>query len=172
MIGAIYHYGRFYARSEKHLSERLDEVCGKGNWHKSKRMFDTFGRNGVAAAREVNAGRPNKSPVFAGDPTHNGGWEYSTQAYRGVIFRTKEAATKARMMIPLVADMAPDDMVVARSFHEVRLDHEARYWGLGPTGLPWEDKSVAQSVKDETTRRDREFRDQELAELRDERGAS
>ena len=138
----IYHYGRFYARSEKHLTAALNIACGKGNWFKTKVMIDKYGSPTAAATKPIS-----EAPKFGDAKEDNHGWGFSTQAYRGVVFRTKEAAALARTMIASAENAHPDDLVVARSYHEVQITDPARIYGFGPTGMPWEDNKEAEKLQ-------------------------
>lgn len=135
-----YHYARIHARSEKHLTERLNEAVGKGNWMKTKRMIDTYGVGGF------HCGDQQDAPKFDQVYDHSDGYPvpiYSTQAYRGVVFLDGEKAALAKTFIPTVDAMVAGDMVAIRSFNEIEITRHGRYWALGPTGLPWEDKAEA-----------------------------
>ena len=133
------HYGRFYARSEKHLTEVLDRVAGKGNWIKTKVMIDSYGN-----AHQAIEGR-DPAPVFPDEAGENNGWLYSKQVYRGVIFRDGNAASKVRLFVNAVADQTPEDKVLVRNFNTAVVSDRARIYGLPATGLPWETKQEAHS---------------------------
>ena len=138
-----YHYARIHARSEKHLTDRLNEIVGMGNWMKTKRMIDTYGSGGF------HIGGQQDAPIFDQVYDHSDGYPvaiYSTQAYRGVIFIDGERAALAKTFLPTVETMVAGDMVAVRSFHEIEIGRHGRYWALGPTGLPWEDKAEAKAL--------------------------
>lgn len=135
-----YDYGRFYARSEKHLTDVLNERAGKGNWIKTKVMIDIYGQNITA----IDGRDP--VPTFPNDADDNGGWGYSKQVYRGVIFKDATAALNVKMFVNSVDDQKPEDRVLARSFNHVEVGVRARIYGLPASGLPWETKTEAEAA--------------------------
>lgn len=135
-----YDYGRFYARSEKHLTDVLNERAGKGNWIKTKVMIDAYGNSHKA----IDGRDP--VPTFPDDEDDNGGWGYSKQVYRGVVFKDATAALNVKMFVNAVDDQKPEDRVLARTFNTVEIGNRARIYGLPASGLPWETKAEADAA--------------------------
>lgn len=139
MTEQTFPYGRFHARSEKHLTDHLNKVVGKGQWTKVRRMI------GYAEGRTVEDAKT--APQFA-QPADSK-WGFSTQVYRCVVFKTLEGATKAKLFTPTVEEMDALDMVAARSFHEGTVTDNVRYWCFERKGLPWESKAEANRLFEE-----------------------
>lgn len=137
MTKTVYPYARFYARSERDLTDALNHACGgKKVWMKTKRMMDVYGQpNGQA---EGKFDIPQwKHPDFIGE-AH----EPDAYVYRGVLFMDEESASLARLFINTVDNRQPDDLVLARSWHQAEVNPMSRYWTLGKTGMPWEKDKV------------------------------
>lgn len=131
----IYDYARFYAQSEKAMTDRLNEIVGVGNWMKTKRMLDNAGRDHITDKKV----EPPKWAHPEMDDTEG------NTVYRGVIFKDA-TSVNAKLFINPVEAREADDMVLVRSWHNIEIDDEVRYWGIGEKGLPWEVRSEAEAL--------------------------
>jgi len=146
-LTTIYDYARFYAQSEKALTDRLNEVVGKRNWMKTKRMIDVYaqGRSSIEDRREEI---PQWLSTYAASYTDGSGNtypSYGNTVYRGVIFNGHESVN-AKLLINPVEAREEGDLVLVRSWHKVEINAAARYWSIGQQGLPWEDNEEAKSL--------------------------
>ena len=141
---ATYDYARLYAQSEKAMTDRLNELVGKGNWMKTKRMLDTYGL-GKSSLGDREATKPLWVCEEYSDARFTA---HHITIYRGVIFKG-DKSVNAKLFINPLEDRQPEDLVLVRSWHKVEIDDEARYWGIGERGLPWETKEEGRQLWEE-----------------------
>lgn len=139
MTKTIYPYARFYARTERDLTNALNHACGgKKVWTKTKVMMDVYGQ-GIS---QVEGKFDIPKWVHPDYPEY----EADTYVYRGVLFMDDESATLARIFINSVEDRQPDDLVLVRSWHHAEINPISRFWTLGKNGMPWE-KDKAETAR-------------------------
>lgn len=136
MTAKTFRFGRFYARSEKHLTDALNKYVGPGKWMKTDRMLDQTGYGKVEDRKDV--------PRWIRETRDLGGGRFhdflEPVVYRGILFRSAEDQVNAMMFINPVEAREDEDDVLARSYHTVEMTDEVRKRGIGDRPMPWEDK--------------------------------
>ncbi|QBQ49518.1 hypothetical protein [Brevundimonas naejangsanensis] len=135
MTTPSYPFGRYYAASQKHLTDALDRHVGKGRWQKTDVFIDRY------LQKDGLKDRLSAKPFFG---IRSDGYEYTT-VYQGVMFKDRESASLARLMIPMFDDENIDgEMVLCRSLKDdVAFSLGDRYWAIKERRLAWESKSEA-----------------------------